>query len=229
MTQKYKTKEGHIEEISLLQKRIAELETVNTKLAEAEQTVKDAYEYAESIVDTVRESLIVLDTGLKVISANKSFYQTFKVNPEETEGRFIYDLGDRQWDIPKLRHLLEKILPQNSHFDNYEVEHNFKTIGPKTMLLNARRLNGMILLAIEDITERKQVEKALRDSEVRYRRLFESAKDGILLLDAETGMIVDVNPFLVEMLGFSHEQFVGKAIWEIGLFKDIASNKNKFM
>ncbi len=78
-------------------------------------------------------------------------------------------------------------------------------------------------------TKRKKAEEALSVSEVRYRRLFETSQDGILIVDAETGMIVDVNPFLIEMLDFSHEQFVGKAIWEIGLFKDIASNKNKFM
>ena len=82
---------------------------------------------------------------------------------------------------------------------------------------------------MRDITGRKKAEEALRDSETRYRRLFETAKDGILLLDAGTGMIVDVNPFLMELLGFSREEFVGKAIWDIGPFKDIASNKDKFM
>ncbi|MDD5064381.1 MAG: PAS domain S-box protein [Phycisphaerae bacterium] len=87
---------------------------------------------------------------------------------------------------------------------------------------------GEIVAVYDDVTERKQAEEAMKTSEVRYRRLFETAQDGILILNAETGTIVDVNPFLVEMLGFSHEQFVGKAIWEIGLFKDIASNKDKF-
>jgi PAS domain S-box-containing protein len=83
--------------------------------------------------------------------------------------------------------------------------------------------------AMQDITERKRAEEAQRTSEIRYRRLFETAKDGILILDAETGTIIDVNPFLIELLGFSHEQLMGEAIWEIGLFKDIASNKEKFM
>jgi PAS domain S-box-containing protein len=84
-------------------------------------------------------------------------------------------------------------------------------------------------MIMQDIIEREKAEETLRDSETRYRRLFETAQDGILLLDAETGMIVDVNPFLIEMLGYSHEQFVGKAIWDIGLFKDVASNKDKFL
>ncbi len=115
---------------------------------------------AESIVDTVREPLLVLDSELRVISTNKAFYDMFKVSREETETRFIYDMGNKQWDIPQLRHLLEEILPQNSKFHNYKVEHKFPTIGEKTMLLNARKIvetsgqSPLILLAIEDITEK---------------------------------------------------------------------------
>ena len=102
------------------------------------------------------------------------------------------------------------------------------------MLLNARRIyregKGMdrILLAFEDITDHKQTEEALKSSEMRYRRLFETAQDGILILDAETGQISDVNPFLVEMLGYSHEDFLGKKLWEIGAFKDIEASKAAF-
>jgi len=205
-----------------------------TDLKQIERTVQEAREYAESIVDTVRESLIVLNADLNVVSANRSFYQTFKTKPEETKGQLIYDINNHQWNIPKLRELLEEILPRNTSFDNFEVEHDFPHIGKRTMILNARRIHGaenkteMILLAIEDITERKRAE-ALSASEVRYRRLFESAKDGIMILDAETGIIIDMNPFLIEMLGYSKEQFLGKAIWEMGFFKDIASNKDKFM
>ncbi len=129
-----------------------------------EQIAAEAREFAERIVETIRESLIVMDADLKVISANKYFYQTFKVSPEETRGQFIYDLGNRQWDIPKLRELLEDILPHNAAFDGYEIEHDFSHIGRRTMVLNARRIPRppakarIILLAIEDITERKKVE-----------------------------------------------------------------------
>ncbi|MFA5904464.1 MAG: PAS domain-containing sensor histidine kinase [Desulfobacula sp.] len=121
----------------------------------------------EDIVETIREPLLVLDSYLKVISASRSFYGVFKVKPEETVGQLIYDLGNKQWNIPKLRELLETILPQKTSFDNYEVEHDFATIGKRTMLLNARQIKRamgkerIILLAIEDITERKKIEAGL--------------------------------------------------------------------
>jgi PAS domain S-box-containing protein len=212
----------------LLQAQIAERKR-------AEETFKRAQKYAESIVETVREPLIVLTPDLKVITANHSFYETFRVTPEETEGRFVYSLGNQAWDIPPLRELLEKIIPQNTHFNDFEVDHEFPVIGRKTMLLNARRIyregkgTDRILLALEDITDQKQSEEALKISETRYRRLFESAQDGILILDAETGQISDVNPFLVEMLGYSHKEFLGKKLWEISAFKDMEASKAAFL
>src|SRR4051812_3291594 len=131
-----------------------------TERREAEHRAERAKEYAESIVATVREPMLVLDARLRVQSANRSFYRTFQVDAAETEGRFIYDLGDGQWDIPALRKLLEEIVPRHSAFDDFEVEHDFEHIGPKTMLLNARRFppegkHELVLLAIEDITDRK--------------------------------------------------------------------------
>jgi formate hydrogenlyase transcriptional activator len=213
-------------------------EVLQVQIAErkrAEETLQKAQKHVESIVKTIREPLLVLSGDLKVISANHSFYQTFKVAPEETEGKFIYSIGNHQWDIPALRELLEEIVPKNSHFNDFEVDHEFPAIGKKTMLLNARRIyregkgTDMILLAIEDITERKKTEEALKISETRYRRLFETAQDGILILDADTGQISDVNPFLVEMLGYSHEDFLGKKLWEIGAFKDIEASKAAFL
>jgi PAS domain S-box-containing protein len=127
----------------------------------------ESLEYAESIIDTVREPLIVLDQELRVVSVNRSFYNFFKVKPEETLGQLIYDLGNKQWDIPKLRELLENILPHKTAFDNYEVQHDFKTIGRRIMLLNARQIERrkgkprIILLAIEDITVRKEMEQEI--------------------------------------------------------------------
>jgi PAS domain S-box-containing protein len=129
-----------------------------------------AQEFAESIIDTVREPLIALDQDLRVVTASRSFYEFFKVKPEETVGQLIYELGNKQWNIPKLRELLETILPQKAAFDNYEVEHKFATIGRRIMLLNARQIQRVlgkeriILLAIEDITERKKTEEIIQAS-----------------------------------------------------------------
>ena len=131
------------------------------KSAQEAITFKAAQEVAESLVNTVREPLIVLDGDLRVVSANDAFYNTFQVVKENTQKQLIYDIGNRQWDIPKLRELLEDILPKNSYFNDYEVDHNFPIIGHKKMLLNARQVvavnwqKPMILLAIEDITKRK--------------------------------------------------------------------------
>jgi len=123
----------------------------------------------EDIVETAREPLLVLDSDLRVLSANQSFYDSFQVTPEETIGNLIYDLGNRQWDIPKLRTLLEEILPKDNKFDDYEVEHEFSNIGHKIMLLNARRItqkeigSQLILLAIEDITEKMRLHRELAE------------------------------------------------------------------
>lgn len=123
-----------------------------------------ARNYAEAIVETVREPLAVLDSNLQVMTANRAFYQVFQVLSAETEHRLIFELGNGQWDIPQLRSLLEEMLPNNTYLEDFEVEHNFEHIGPKTMLLSARRMprtgseTQMILLALIDITERKQSE-----------------------------------------------------------------------
>jgi chemotaxis protein methyltransferase CheR len=119
----------------------------------------------QAIVDTVRDPLLVLDEGLRVITASRSYYSAFKVNPAETEGRLLFELGNRQWDIPELRKLLEDIIPRHTTIEKYEVEREFPSIGRRTMLLNARKIfyegNGAtsLLLAIEDETERRALER----------------------------------------------------------------------
>jgi two-component system CheB/CheR fusion protein len=125
-----------------------------------EQTERDSRIFADSVIDTIRESLVILDNELRVISANMAFYKTFQVSKEETEKKWIYNIGGHQWDIPALREMLEEIIPRDSMFNDFEVEYEFPRIGYRKMMLNARRIyqdgrgKETILLAIEDITER---------------------------------------------------------------------------
>jgi PAS domain S-box-containing protein len=190
--------------------------------------------YAQNIFETVRECLLVLDSKLRVISANRSFYQLFSMTSLDTEGKLIYELGDGEWNIPQLRHLLEDILPKNSHFDDFQVSHKFVSLGRRVMLLNARRIHDgddkpqKILLAIEDVTERHHLGQKLNASESRYRRLFEAAQDGILILNAKTAQIADINPFLTEMLGYPRRELLHKTIWDIGAVKDIEASREAF-
>jgi signal transduction histidine kinase len=126
--------------------------------------VEDLETYAQDIVDTVREPLLMLDTTLRVRSANRAFYQTFQVSSEETENQLIYELGNGQWDIPALRNLLEDIVPMSSVFNDFQLEHDFPSIGRRVMLLNARKLQAghhgeLLVLAMEDVTERRRAEE----------------------------------------------------------------------
>lgn len=141
-----------------------------TERMEAMQALEQARAYAEAIVETVHEPLVVLDADMKVISANPAFYECFKVSPEETEKRSLYELGNRQWDIPELRRLLKNVVEKNISFKDYVVVHDFPHIGRRIMMLNARQMRTkadsrpMVLLAIEDITERQQMESQLKRS-----------------------------------------------------------------
>jgi PAS domain S-box-containing protein len=143
-----------------------------------------AFAYTRSIVDTVREPLLVLDSTLHVTTASRSFCETFDVSRKETEGRFVYDLGNRQWDIPSLRSLLEEVLASDEGLHDYEVSHEFPGLGPRVMLLNARRLRtqaggaDFILLAIEDITDRKRIaDNLVRSNEELQRFAYVAAHD----------------------------------------------------
>jgi two-component system CheB/CheR fusion protein len=142
----------------------------------AEHLLGSAKTFAENIVDTVREPLLVLDDELRVAAANQTFYRTFQTSKEETEHLPIYELGDGQWDIPQLRELLEEIIPRNASFHDFQVEHDFPQIGKKTMILNARRLPAkgehphLILLAIEDTTEKLATEQEYREIIARQER-----------------------------------------------------------
>jgi len=180
-----------------------------------ETEIQDAREYAENIVETVREPLVVLNSDLKILTANHSFYETFKVTPEATIGNFIYDLGNRQWDIPKLRVLVEEILPHDTVINGYEVEHDFLDIGRKTILLNARQIfrenigSHIILLAMEDITERKMAEERISEVIRQQQAILDNIPNIAWLKDRE-GRYVAVNDPFSRALGMAPEDLVGK-------------------
>jgi two-component system CheB/CheR fusion protein len=168
-----------------------ELMTINQELQMRNEQLSEAYDYSESVFGTIRESVIVLDSHLRVKTANKAFYETFKRDEEDTEGRLIYDLGNRQWNIPRLLELLEDIIPKNNKFFGFEVVHEFPDIGKKTMMLNARKINQkvhgqeLILLAIEDITEHVEGQRIIKEREELFRNMANNAPVMIWTSDAE--------------------------------------------
>ncbi len=142
---------------------------MDTEKIDADTIWEVAWTYIRTVVDTAREPFLVLDENLEVLSANKTFYKLFQVTPEDTEHKKVYKLGDGQWDIPKLRILLEDILPKNTYFEDFKVEYDFPKIGHRILLLNARRIfrqndkRPIMLLAMEDITRQKQLEDQLKE------------------------------------------------------------------
>src|SRR6478752_5947742 len=175
---------------------------------------EDIQDYAQNIVDTVREPLLILDTTLRVRSANRAFYQTFHVSPDETEDRLIYELGNGQWDIPALRTLLEDVVPKSSVFNDFELEHTFPVIGRRAMLLNARKLQAghhgeLVVLAMEDVTARKQAEEALIKAGALQNAIFNSANFSSIATDAN-GVIQIFNVGAERMLGYSAVDVMNK-------------------
>jgi PAS domain S-box-containing protein len=226
-----KTREQLVNELKELRLQNAALQksiTVNKATRLVEQ---DVLRYTESILETIQVPLLLLDAALKIILANRIFYSTFNVAPAETIGSFIYDLGNKQWAIPKLLELLENILPKKEVFNDFEVEHIFKNIGHKVMLLNARQIyradidSKIILLAIEDITERKRLENILAESEYIFRRTYETANDAILLLEKSEGKIAHANPATEKMLGYTEKESIGNKLSGVGVLLDMGNIK----
>ena len=217
----HKVIQCQIHDITARKETEAALEKTANELAGIKKTADELNKFTENIIDTVREPLLAIDKDLRVIKASRSFYTFFKVTAGETIDKRIYELGNHQWDIPKLRELLEKIIPEKKTFDNYEVEHDFSTIGKRVMLLNARQVKRafgkeqIILLTIEDITERKGKEDTLKETHRAtsdfLNILLNHMHAPIIIWDASF-VIKHFNRKFEQLSGYDSAEVIGKEI-----------------
>jgi two-component system CheB/CheR fusion protein len=191
-----------------LQSTNEELAVLNRELNSMNEQVTTARNYAEAVITTIYHPMLVLDKNLRVKTANDAFYKTFQVDKWDTEGMLVYDLGNRQWNIPALRTLLEEVLPQKSSFTDFEVTHNFSGIGERVMLLSGLEIKRekveehLILLTIQDFTERKKIVERLKASEAEFRQIADSLPAKITNADAR-GNAYYFNKAWVDYTGYS--------------------------
>ena len=202
-----------------LQSTNEELTIINQEILSLNEQVVAARNYAEAIVENIPEPLLVLDKNLRIKSANETFYKTFAVNPKETEGRLIYEIGNKQWEIPELRLFLEKILPEKTFFFGFEVGHVFQTIGKRIMLLNGREIikdtegEKFILLTIKDITETRMYELKIQELLTRFQNLVMEAPVAICIISAKDYVVELANEFYLRLLGKGRD-FIHKPLFE---------------
>jgi PAS domain S-box-containing protein len=176
---------------------------------------------ASDIVETIPSALLVLDRNLTITSANRAFYQTFRTSRSETEGCLIYDLGNRQWDIPALRSLLESVIPHRASVEGFEVEHDFPTIGQRTMLVNARKIfrpgdhDGFILLAIEDVSEERAARKESKRNWQLTQSIVDTIRDPLVVLENDMTIVTASKAFLT-IFGITQAETYGRRISELG-------------
>jgi PAS domain S-box-containing protein len=215
----YRTVDGHVGGAVIT---IGDIHALKCRLAAAEK----AWDCAAGVIETVREPLVVLDSELRVQRATSAFYETFLLTPKEIQGRHLYELGNGQWDDPRLRELLHDTISHDTPFRDYKLERDFPHMGRRTFCLNGQAITGresdspQVLLAVEDVSDRPEV------AELWFRRLFETAKDGIMVVDAETYIIADINPWFLSVTGFSREDVVGKKFSEAEPIRTLPQARN---
>jgi len=199
-----------------LQSTNEELTVVNQEMISLNEQLTVSRDYAEAIILNIHEPLLVLDKNLRIKTANDAFYKTFRVTELETEGSLIYNLGNRQWDIPELRTLLEKILPEKSVFNDFKVTHNFSSIGKRIMMLNAREVinknspEKLILLSVADITESEKAHEIIKKSGEQFRHLVKELPAAVYSCDAQ-GRLIFYNNAAAKIWGRKPE--IGKDQW----------------
>jgi len=207
-----------------LQSTIEELTVVNQEMLSLNEQVKESRDYAEAIVETITQPLLILDKQLRIKSANESFYKTYLTDETYTEGKLIYELTNKQWNIPKLKELMEKILPEKKSFAGYEVELTFPDIGIRTLLFNGREMkteNGterLILLAIEDVTEIRLANNKIQESEENFRQLASLMPEKVIMADSE-GNILYYNQNWLTYTGYTFDELCDFG-WKRVIHKD---------
>jgi two-component system CheB/CheR fusion protein len=189
------------------------------------EQVSRARTYSEVLVETVRDALAVLDGELRIRTANQAFYRTFRTSPLQADGKRLTDLFDLDRQLPDLVHRLKEALDGREAMSDMEIEFNSDERDRRVMCLTGRRVrlpaeaSPFLVLSLEDITQRRRDEQRLIQSETRYRRLFETAREGIWVLNGDTGEILDVNSYLLDRLGYAREDLIGRKPWLTGLFE----------
>ena len=202
-----------------LQSTNEELIVVNQELININEHLTETKNYAEAIIATIREPLLVLDKNLRVKTSNQSYFTAFNTKETEVEGKLIYELDNQRWDIPALRKLLETILPEKSVFNDFEITQTFSTIGERVMLLNAREITKahgaekLILLAIKDITDRKSHERQIQELLQRFQRMVAQAPVSICIIRKEGYNVELANDAYLQLLNRGKE-FINKSLFE---------------
>ncbi|WP_298348571.1 chemotaxis protein CheB [Runella sp.] len=203
-----------------LQSTNEELTVVNQEMRGLNEQISEARKYAEAIIANISTPLLVLDKNLRIKTANRAFYKKFQVDEHETEGRLIYHIGNRQWDIEALRLLLEQILPEHSKISAYEVRHTFQSIGERIMLLDVHEIKEeddsekLILLSINDITEQSIARKKVEESQHRYHNMIYTSPSLIAIFKGEDMIIEIANDAIIESWG-KGKDIIGKSVFEV--------------
>jgi len=214
-----------------LQSTNEELTTINEELHHRNEDLKEAFDYRQAIVETIREPLLVLNTDLKVKTANRAFYENFLQKQNETEGFYLTEMGQGQWDIPALRNQLVDIISKETKFQNFEVKHTFPILGERTILFSAMRMvfqekkKSRILLVLEDITLRRKAEEELKRSLKLNTSILNSINDIFISVDNKWNLTF-FNWQAEEFIGKNKEELLGKNLWEV-LSDNIGSDFHK--